>query len=164
MCIRDSALTEAMGKYWIEECVGSPALATYKNCWVRQSEYRFNGLGKVSYFDSRKLMGLREGLEYIVKHVRYGLPPLGYGRKLRKGEVPQVELVPSRGAPVSYTHLGVYKRQCQRRPSPQMAGPLLRAIPRSMHQAGQRGQSEAGGLGGCHGERRPSPPARWPRQ
>ena len=96
------ALTEAMGKYWVEECVGSPALATYKNCWVRQSEYRFNGLGKVSYVDSRKLMGLREGIEYIVKHLRYGLPPLGYGRKLRKGEVPRVELVPSRGAPRMY--------------------------------------------------------------
>lgn len=93
------ALTEAMGRYWVEECVGSPALASSKNCWVRQSEYRFNGLGKVSYVDSRKLMGLREAIEYIVKYVRYGLPPVGYSRKLRKGQVPPIQPGRRRGAP-----------------------------------------------------------------
>lgn len=105
------ALSEALGKYWVEECVGSPTLASYTNCWLRQGEYRFNGLGLVTYYDSKKLMGLREAIEYVTKYVPYGLPPLVYGRKLRKGLVPKVDRVHGRGAPRKYGYdLEVAKR------------------------------------------------------
>ena len=104
-------LSEALGKYWVEECVGSPTLASYTNCWLRQGEYHFNGLGVVAYHDSKKLMGLREAIEYVTKDVPYGQPPLVYGRKLRKGLVPQVDRVRGRGAPRKYGYdLDVAKR------------------------------------------------------
>ena len=93
------SLSEAIGKHWVNECVGSPVFASYKNCWLRRREYPFNCLGVVHYTDSSMLMGLRLVLEYLAKDEPYIYLRDGYGKALRKGQSPYIPGLARRGAP-----------------------------------------------------------------
>lgn len=78
--------TEHMGNFWVNECVGSRALADYFNCWKRRNEYRYNCIGVLHYSDSRMLMGLRDALEYMCKEGPHVLMKEGKGHNLRKSQ------------------------------------------------------------------------------
>lgn len=91
-------LTERLGRFWVEECVGTPALASYKNCYERKNDYAFNCLGLLHYTDDRMLMGLREALEYMCKEGAHTLVKSDNTRNLRKGLAPKVK-GRRRGAP-----------------------------------------------------------------
>lgn len=92
-------LSESIGNYWVGKCVGTRLLASFKNCWVRRREYRFNALGVVHYTDSRMIMGLREALEYMCKDEGHTYLSKGYGKGLRKGQSPRRSPGARRGAP-----------------------------------------------------------------
>ena len=90
--------SQSIGEYW-EACVGSPRLASFKNCWTRRREYPYNCLGLVHYADSRMLMGLREAVEYMCKDDGHTFLTGAYGKALRKGQAPRVAAESRRGAP-----------------------------------------------------------------
>lgn len=92
-------LTEQLGRFWVNDCVGSPMLASYKNCYERKEEYRFNCLGLLHYADDRMLMGLREALEYMCKEGAYTLTKKDKSKNLRKGQAPKSAEGARRGAP-----------------------------------------------------------------
>lgn len=91
--------SQAIGNYWVNQCVGSPLLASFKNCWLRRDEYQFNALGVIHYTDTRMLMGLREAIEYMVKDEPHTYLREGYGKGLRKGQSPFLSGARRRGAP-----------------------------------------------------------------
>ena len=92
--------TEHMGNFWVNECVGSKALANYFNCWNRRDEYEFNCIGVLHYTDSRMLMGLRDALEYLCKEGPHVLVREGKGHNLRKSQSPKrIDSERRRGAP-----------------------------------------------------------------
>lgn len=96
-------LTEKLGRFWVNECVGSSTFASYKNCYERKNEYEFNCLGLLHYTDDRMLMGLREALEYICKDHAHILARKGKEKNLRKGQPPKLETHGKRrGAPRKY--------------------------------------------------------------
>ena len=74
-------------------------MASFKNCWTRRREYRFNCLGLLHYSDSRMLMGLREAVEYICKDDGHTFLTGAYGKALRKGQPPRVRAETRPGAP-----------------------------------------------------------------
>lgn len=93
-------LIEKLGRFWVSECVGSPALASHKNCWERKNEYKHNCLGLLHYTDEDMLLGLRKALQYICKEGSHILVGEGMGRNLRKGQAPKLPaLGKRRGAP-----------------------------------------------------------------
>jgi hypothetical protein len=93
-------LTEQLGRFWVNDCVGSSMLASYKNCYERKDEYRFNCLGLLHYANDRMLMGLREALEYMCKEEAYTLRRKDKSKRLRKGQAPKlVQGENRRGAP-----------------------------------------------------------------
>lgn len=93
-------LTEQLGQFWVDDCVGSPVLASYKNCYERKDEYRFNCLGLLHYADDRMLMGMREALEYMCKEEAHILIKDEKRKNLRKGQPPEPPRDGSRrGAP-----------------------------------------------------------------
>ena len=110
LCIADGDLhqqthnlTEKLGRFWVNDCVGSSMLGSYKNCYERKNEYKFNCLGLLHYTDDRMLMGLREALEYICKDHAHILARKGNERNLRKGQSPKLEINKKRrGAPRKY--------------------------------------------------------------
>lgn len=94
------SLTEQLGRFWVDKCVGSPFLSSYKNCWERRGEYKHNCLGRLHYTDEDMLLGLRAALEYICKEGSHILVGKGMGRNLRKGHAPNPpESGKRRGAP-----------------------------------------------------------------
>ncbi|MGH8075228.1 MAG: hypothetical protein ACREO4_14355 [Lysobacter sp.] len=96
-------LTEMLGRFWVNDCVGSSILSSYKNCYERKNEYEFNCLGLLHYTDDRMLMGLREALEYICKERAHVLARKGKERNLRKGQPPRLpDDGRRRGAPRKY--------------------------------------------------------------
>jgi hypothetical protein len=107
LCVLDGSehqqaynFTEELGRYWVENCVGSSALASFKNCYERKDEYEYNCLGLLHYTDSRMLMGLRVALEYMCKDGAQFLVKDGKDRSLRKGLAPPPpEPGRARGAP-----------------------------------------------------------------
>ncbi|WP_355582610.1 hypothetical protein [Xanthomonas cannabis] len=60
-----SYYSQAIGEAWVE-LVGNNQ-ASYFNCYSRQHEYAFNGLGEVNIDDIEKLLGVRAALHYITK-------------------------------------------------------------------------------------------------
>ena len=95
-------LTEKLGKYWIDRCIGSPVLGSTKNCWERRAEYEHNSLGLLGPGDEEMLRGLRKAIAYMCK---LGKMPHLYvkknmGRNLRKSQPPRGQRGnPKRGAP-----------------------------------------------------------------
>lgn len=82
-------LTEMLKQYWIDECVGSPTLASGFNCYLRKDEYPFNALGHVHYADENALRGVRHAINYLVKTDGHFLVPETFGKNLRKGQAPR---------------------------------------------------------------------------
>ncbi len=85
-------LTQKLGEYWMDKCIGSPVLGDTKNCWERRAEYENNGLGLVAPNDEAMLRGVRDLLAYMCK--RGKMPHLyvkkGMGRNLRKSQPPRL--------------------------------------------------------------------------
>lgn len=82
-------LTEQLGRFWVDQCVGARALATHFNCWTRRRELEFPCMGLLHYMDSRMLMGLRLAMEYMCKEGNHILVGDGMGRNLRKSVRPK---------------------------------------------------------------------------
>lgn len=96
-------LTEELGRYWVNDCVGSPTFASYANCFLRRDEYEFSCIGLLHYTDESMLKGLRRALRYLCKEGAHILVGKGMGRNLRKGQLPQLPADASRpGAPRKY--------------------------------------------------------------
>lgn len=96
-------LTEELGRYWVDDCVGSPAFASYANCFLRKDEYEYCCIGLLHYADENMLKGLRNALKYLCKEGAHVLVGKGMGRNLRKGQSPQFPADAKRpGAPRKY--------------------------------------------------------------
>lgn len=98
---RDAAnLSRRIGEYWVNHCTGQEPKGSYFNCYTRQKEYQFNGLGLVHISDHQKLIGIREALRYITKgdhQLKTGL-----ARNLWRGIMPKLKV--KRGAPRKAAH------------------------------------------------------------
>lgn len=93
-------LTEQLGRFWVDQCVGARALAAHFNCWTRRRELEYPCMGVLHYMDSRMLMGLRLAMEYMCKEGNHLLVGDGMGRNLRKSIRPRLrDDAPRRGAP-----------------------------------------------------------------
>jgi hypothetical protein len=90
-----SAFTKMLGEAWVKRC--GPLRASYFNCYVRRHEYQYNGLGSVRLDDTRKLIGIKKAIKYMVKGDGYVMT--GSKRNLRKGKMPKDCNQPKRGAP-----------------------------------------------------------------
>ena len=98
---RDAAnLSKRIGEYWVNHCTGQEPKGSYFNCYTRQKEYQFNGLGLVHISDRQKLIGIREALRYITKG-DYQLKT-GLARNLWRGIMPKQKV--KRGAPRKAGH------------------------------------------------------------
>lgn len=80
---------EVVGNYWVNECVGSPALASYFNVWLRRRELEYSCLGHLHHADAHKLEGLRRALWYLCEPGAHVLVREDIGRNLRKGQTPR---------------------------------------------------------------------------
>lgn len=81
---------EAIGSYWVNECVGSPVLASYFNVWLRRRELEYSCLGHLHHADAHKLEGLRRALWYLCEPGAHVLVHDDLGRNLRKGQVAKI--------------------------------------------------------------------------
>ncbi len=98
---RDAAnLSKLIGETWVKRCTGNEPKGSYFNCYTRQKEYQFNGLGLVHISDRQKLIGIREALRYITKG-DYQLKT-GLARNLWRGIMPRQKV--KRGAPRKPEH------------------------------------------------------------
>ncbi|WP_162405403.1 inovirus-type Gp2 protein [Pseudoxanthomonas jiangsuensis] len=93
------ALAEIVKEYWIQECVGSPELASGFNCYLRKHQYLFAGIGHVHYADQGALTGVREAIRYLTLTDCHFLLPESFGKNLRKGQPPRQPKGKRRGAP-----------------------------------------------------------------
>ena len=145
-------LSEAIGNYWVEKCVGSPHLASFQNCWLRRAEYRYNALGVVHYTDSESLMGVREMLEYMTKAELASLSFVNTGikRKLRKGQAPETTGDPQRGAPRKHD-LSVAKQVLQSEANPVPDELRLPGKPKKWNRIGLAMRPMRQTSGGCGG-------------
>lgn len=92
-------LAEMVKTYWIDECVGSPLLASGFNCYLRKDEYRYNAIGHVHYANENALRGVRDAINYLTKTDGHFLPPKMFGKNLRKGRPPKKNADVRPGAP-----------------------------------------------------------------
>jgi len=90
---------ETIGKFWVDDCVGSPSLASYFNVWLRRNELEYCCLGHLHHADAQKLEGLRRGLWYLCEPGAHVLVHEGLGRNLRKGLGTGSERASARGRP-----------------------------------------------------------------
>ncbi|WP_329740744.1 inovirus-type Gp2 protein [Dyella sp. A6] len=91
--------SELIGKFWVDQCVGSPSLASYFNVWIRRHELEYCCLGHLHYRDEHKLEGLRRAIWYLCEDGAYVLVHEVHGRNLRKGQLPKGERRHKRGRP-----------------------------------------------------------------
>ena len=93
-------MTEILGQYWSNRCVGSSYLGSFFNCWKRKNEYENCCLGLLHYSDEYMLRGLREALEYMCKEGAHIFVNKDMGKNLRKSQSPKIANgEPRRGAP-----------------------------------------------------------------
>jgi len=93
-------MTEILGHYWSNRCVGSSYLGSFFNCWKRKNEYENCCLGLLHYSDEYMLRGLREALEYMCKEGAHIFVNKDMGKNLRKSQSPKIANgEPRRGAP-----------------------------------------------------------------
>lgn len=90
-------LSEQVGRYWVDECVGSPLVASYYNVWLRRNEFEFCCLGLLHYLDEHMLEGLRRCIWYLCEDGAHVL--IRKGRNLRKGQMPRSPRHHGRGRP-----------------------------------------------------------------
>jgi hypothetical protein len=90
---------EVIGKFWVNGCVGSPALASYFNVWLRRQELEYCCLGHLHHADADKLEGLRRALWYLCEPGAHVLVPEGLGRNLRRGLAAGSDRIDARGRP-----------------------------------------------------------------
>lgn len=90
---------ELIGKFWMEECVGSSELASHYNVWLRRHELEYCCLGHLHHADADKLEGLRRALWYLCEPGAHVLVDKSLGRNLRKGVMPKGARSDARGRP-----------------------------------------------------------------
>lgn len=93
-------MTEILGQYWSNRCVGSSHLGSYFNCWKRKNEYEHCCLGLLHYTDECMLRGLRDALGYMCKEGAHIFVNKDMGKNLRKSQSPKIaDGEQRRGAP-----------------------------------------------------------------
>ena len=89
--------SERVGRYWVDECVGSSSLASYFNVWLRRRELEYCCLGHLHYLDEHMLEGLRRCIWYLCEDGSHVL--VNKGRNLRRGQMPKGARAHKRGRP-----------------------------------------------------------------
>ena len=80
-------LAKLLGEYWVDECVGSPKLGSYFNCFALLKKYRHLGIGTVRCDDANKLLGVFYAVRYLLKESVALIPQSNRPRNFRRGAV-----------------------------------------------------------------------------